>query len=291
MSVVFVDLVGFTARAEMLDPEDVRALLGPYHSHVRSELERFGGTVEKFIGDAVMAVFGAPVAHEDDPERAVRAALSIRDWAGEQGDRLRVRIAVSTGEALVALDARPSEGEAMVAGDVVNSAARLQTAAPSNGVLVGEQTYRATADVFDYRAAEAVVAKGRAVPLAAWEPEAPRARFGVDVTRRTSTPLVGRERELDLLVSTLERVRAERSPQLVTLVGVPGIGKSRLVFELFRTVDEDERLVTWRQGRSLPYGDGVTFWALGEIVKAQAGILESQRATRRGTSWVARLPP
>ena len=133
MTVLFADLVGFTARAERLDPEDVRALLAPYHAHLRSELERFGGTVEKFIGDAVMALFGAPVAHEDDPERAVRAALAIRDWAVEQGEELQVRIAVNTGEALVTLGARPSEGEAMAAGDVVNTAARLQAAAPLNG--------------------------------------------------------------------------------------------------------------------------------------------------------------
>ena len=282
MTVLFVDLVGFTARAERLDPEDVRALLGPYHTYVRGELERFGGTVEKFIGDAVMAMFGAPVAHEDDPERGVRAALAIRDWSVEQGDELQVRIAVNTGEALVSLDARPGEGEAMVAGDVVNSAARLQTAAPLNGVLVGEQTYRATADVFDYRIAEPIIAKGKTDPLQAWEAVAPRARFGVDLTRQTSSPLIGRGRELDLLVSTLKRVEAERSPQLVTLVGVPGIGKSRLVFELFQVVDEDTALVTWRQGRSLPYGDGVTFWALAEIVKAQAGILESDTASQTG---------
>ena len=111
VTVLFADLVGFTARSEKLDPEDVRAVLAPYHAHLRSELERFGGTVEKFIGDAVMALFGAPTAHEDDPERAVRAALAIRDWAREQAEELQVRIAVNTGEALVALDARPSEGE------------------------------------------------------------------------------------------------------------------------------------------------------------------------------------
>ena len=275
VTVLFADLAGFTARAEQLDPEDVRALLAPYHAHLRTELERFGGTVEKFIGDAVMALFGAPVAHEDDPERAVRAALAIRDWAREQGDDLSVRIAVNTGEALVTLDARPSEGESMAAGDVVNSAARLQTAAPLNGVLVGERTYRATADVFEYRGAEPVVAKGKAEPIHAWEAVAARSRFGVDVTRRPTTPLVGRSRELDLLVSTLERVREERSPQLVTLVGVPGIGKSRLVHELFGHVEQGPGLVRWRQGRSLPYGDGVTFWALAEIVKAEAGALES----------------
>jgi predicted ATPase/class 3 adenylate cyclase len=277
VTVVFADLVGFTARAERLDPEDVRSLLAGYHARLRAELERFGGTVEKFIGDAVMAVFGAPVAHEDDPERAVRAALAIRDWAIEQGDELQVRVAVNTGEALVALDARPSEGEAMVAGDVVNAAARLQSAAPLNGVLVGAQTHRATAEVFDFREVEPVVVKGKREPVPAWEALQARARFGVDLTRRATTRLVGRTRELELLVSAMARVRAERSAQLVTLVGVPGIGKSRLVFELFRAVDESTDLVTWRQGRSLPYGDGVTFWALAEIVKSQAGILESDR--------------
>src|SRR5918911_785198 len=149
VTVLFCDLVGFTARAEQLDPEDVEAILGPYHEHVRGELERFGGTVEKFIGDAVVAVFGAPQAHEDDPERAVRAALAIRDWAREEDD-LEVRIAVNTGEALVTVDADPARGEGIVAGDVVNTAARLQAAAPTNAILVGDTTYRATRDRIDY---------------------------------------------------------------------------------------------------------------------------------------------
>src|SRR5947209_9420470 len=151
VTVLFADLVGFTSRAEQLDPEDVRALLSPYYTRLRTELERYGGTVEKFIGDAVMAVFGAPVAHEDDPERAVRAALAIRDWVSEQEADLQLRIAVNTGEALVSLGARPSEGEGMVSGDVVNVAARLQTAAPVNGILVGEVTHRATSQVIEYR--------------------------------------------------------------------------------------------------------------------------------------------
>src|ERR687887_1112672 len=136
VTVVFVDLVGFTAQAERLDPEDVRGLLGPYHAHVREELERRGGTVEKFIGDAVMAVFGAPAAHEDDPERAVRAALAIRDWSAEQAD-LQVRVAVNTGEALVNVGARPAEGEAMVAGDVVHTAAGEQGGGPGHRAPVG----------------------------------------------------------------------------------------------------------------------------------------------------------
>src|SRR5437588_9342650 len=128
VTVLFADLVGFTTRAETLDPEDVEAILAPYHDRLRFELERFGGTVEKFIGDAVMALFGAPIAHEDDSERAVRAALAIRDWATDLEGTLQVRIGVNTGEALIVLGARPSHGEAMASGDVVNTAARLQTA-------------------------------------------------------------------------------------------------------------------------------------------------------------------
>src|SRR6266566_8332089 len=133
VTVLFCDLVGFTSRAEQLDPEDVSALLSRYHLRLRAELERFGGTVEKFIGDAVMALFGAPVAHEDDPERAVLAALAIRDWIAEE-ERIQVRLAVNTGEALIMLGARPTEGEGMAAGDVLNTAARLQAAAPVNGI-------------------------------------------------------------------------------------------------------------------------------------------------------------
>src|SRR5436190_22893445 len=155
---LFADLVGFTARAESLDPEDVEAILRPYHERLRSELERHGGTVEKFIGDAVMALFGAPTAHEDDPERAVRAALEIRDWAREEGE-LEVRIGITTGEALVALAARPEAGEGMASGDVVNTAARLQATAPENAALVDEMTYRATERAIEYREHEPVEAK------------------------------------------------------------------------------------------------------------------------------------
>jgi class 3 adenylate cyclase/tetratricopeptide (TPR) repeat protein len=284
VTVFFADLVGFTGRAEQLDPEDVRAMLSPYYARLRSEIERFGGTVEKFIGDAVMAVFGAPVAHEDDPERAVRAALAVRDAVQELNDDnpsldLHVRIAVNTGEAVVALDARPSEGEGMVAGDVVNTAARLQTAAPVDGILVGETTYRATERVVEYRDCEPVAAKGKSQPIPVWEALGARARYGVDVAQRGGAELVGRRRELDLLLETLARVERERTPQLVTLVGVPGIGKSRLVWELAEAVDANpDRFVFWRQGRSLPYGEGVAFWALAEMVKAQAGILETDSA-------------
>ena len=277
VTVLFADLVGFTSRAEQMDPEDVRAVLEPYHARLRTELERRGGTVEKFIGDAVMALFGAPTAHEDDPERAVRAALAIRDWIREEGE-LQVRVAVTTGEALVALGARPSEGEGMASGDVVNTAARLQSAAPVNGILADETTYHATSQKIDYQSAEPVTAKGKQEPVRSWEALQARSSYGIDVVRTQRAPLIGRERELDALVDALGRVRAERSPQLVTLVGVPGIGKSRLVFELSEVIENEPELTSWRQGRSLPYGEGVSFWALGEMVKAQAGILETDSA-------------
>jgi class 3 adenylate cyclase/tetratricopeptide (TPR) repeat protein len=276
VTVLFADLVGFTARAEELDPEDVEAILRPYHERLRTELERFGGTVEKFIGDAVMALFGAPLAHEDDPERAVRAALAIRDWAREQGE-VQVRIAVNTGEALINLGARPESGEGMAVGDVVNTTARLQSAASTNGILVGESTYRATRQTIDYREAGAVEAKGKAARLPVWEAVAARSRVTSEAVS-VSSALVGRDRELAVLSELLVRVQDESSPQLVTLVGVPGIGKSRLVYELMQIVGAGGVLTYWRRGRSLPYGEAVPLWALSEMVKAQAGILEGDGA-------------
>jgi class 3 adenylate cyclase/tetratricopeptide (TPR) repeat protein len=280
VTVLFADLVGFTSRSERLDPEDVRATLTPYFARLREELERRGGTVEKFIGDAVMAVFGAPIAHEDDPERAVRAALAIRDAMAEMNEQdpdfdLHVRVGVNTGEALVSLGVSPLQGEGMAAGDVVNTAARLQTSAPVDGILVGETTQRATERAIEYRHADAVQAKGKTEPVLVWEAVEARSRYGIDVTRRVDTSLVGRERELALLRDALDRARHQDEPQLVTLVGEPGIGKSRLVHELFVHIEGMPDLITWRQGRCLPYGDGVSYWALGEMVKAEAGILET----------------
>ncbi|MBD0328959.1 MAG: AAA family ATPase [Thermoleophilia bacterium] len=277
VSVLFADLVGFTGRAEALDPEDVRALQDRYWGRLRAELERHGGTVEKFIGDAVVGLFGAPVAHEDDPERAVRAALAIRDWARGQ-ERLQVRIGVTTGETLVRLDAQPLAGEGMASGDVVNTVSRLQAAAPANGILVDETTYRATRHAIEYRDADTVRAKGKPEPVPVWEAVAARASLGVDVARAHRASLVGRERDLTVLREAFARARHEPAPQLVTLVGVPGIGKSRLVHELRRSLDAEPDLVRWRQGRSLPYGDGAAFSALAEIVKAEAGILETDVA-------------
>src|SRR5918995_1647371 len=217
VTVLFCDLVGFTARSDQADPEDVGALLRPYHARFRAEIERLGGTLDKFIGDGVMAVFGAPVAHEDDPERAVRCALGMLTAIEELNLAhpsldLAVRIGITTGEALVRLG--PDQRSEGVVGDVVNTASRLEGVAPAGGGVVGEATFRATRRLFDYQ-------------------------------------------------------------ELVTVVGEPGVGKSRFVTELAASIDDRPELVAWRQGRCLPYGDGITFWALGEIVKAQAGILES----------------
>jgi class 3 adenylate cyclase/tetratricopeptide (TPR) repeat protein len=281
VTVLFADLVGFTSQAEQMDPEEVRALLQPYHVSLRADLERYGGTVEKFIGDAVMALFGAPVAHEDDPERAVRAGLAIRDTLANDG-RLHVRIGITTGEALVALEARPESGEGMAAGDVVNTAARLQGVAPVDGILVDESTYRATRRGIEYREHAPVVVKGKTEPVAVREAVSARARFGVDVRQIGQAPLVGRTREIELLAGALARARDGLEPQLVTLVGVPGIGKSRVVWELFQQVDAAPELVAWRQGRSLPYAEGISYWALGEIVKAETGILETDSVVDAG---------
>jgi class 3 adenylate cyclase/tetratricopeptide (TPR) repeat protein len=265
VTVLFCDLVGFTQRAEEMDPEDIAAMLAPYHARLKEELERYGGTVEKFIGDAVMALFGAPTAHDDDAERAVRSALAIRDFAKQEG--IELRIGITTGEALVDIAARPEAGETMATGDVVNTADRVQAAAPVNGVLVSEQTYAATKEAITYRETVPVEAKGKARPVTVWvaETAAPQTE------RAHTTPLVGRAEELELLRPVLARAGTERTVQLVTLVGAPGIGKSRLVHELTRG---DGRFA-WRKGRCLPYGDGVTFWALGEVVKSQLGILET----------------
>jgi class 3 adenylate cyclase/tetratricopeptide (TPR) repeat protein len=280
VSVLFCDLVGFTAASEHADPEDVRARLRPYHGQLQQVIESHGGTVEKFVGDAVMAVFGAPVVHEDDAERAVRAGLRILEAIEElnRGDeklQLQVRVGINTGEAVVALGAHPERGEGFVTGDVVNTASRLQGIAPINGVAVSEPTFRQTARVFTFARLEPVTVKGKSEPLQVWQPLAARARFGADVIRTNATPLVGREFERSQLIATFERSATQRSCQLVTVVGEPGVGKTRLCTELLQYIEARPGLVRWRQGRCLPYGEGIAFWALGEIVKAECGILES----------------
>src|SRR5437870_1152082 len=182
VSMLFCDLVGFTAASEEQDPEDVRARIRPYHARLRSEIEAYSGTVEKFVGDAVMAAFGAPVAHEDDAERAVRAGLAILEAIADlnEGDpelELQVRVGINSGEAVVALGARPEQGEGIVTGDVVNTAARLQTSAPPDSVVVGELTYRTTRDIFDYEPLDPATAKGKQEPVPRWRAITPRSRF------------------------------------------------------------------------------------------------------------------
>ena len=274
VTAVFVDLVGFTSRSEGLDPEDVRALQAPYHARLRAELERHGGTVEKYIGDAVFALFGAPTTHEDDPERAVRAALAILQAIADLNAAnprfdLHIRIGINTGEALVGLTARPAEGDAMAAGDVVNTANRLESAAPKDGILVGEETYRATASVIDYEPAEPVLAKGKREPVPAWRVVGVR-----ELTGRPSftSPLVGRERELDELEAIWNEVVRTREPALANVIAAPGIGKSRLLAELTQRLETDATVLT---GRCLPYGEGITYWPIVAIVRAAAGIAVS----------------
>ena len=281
ITVLFTDIVGSTAKAENMDPEDVRARLAPYYVRLRGELERFGGTVEKFIGDAVVALFGAPVAHEDDPERAVRAAFAICNAIDELNAEdewldLKVRVGVNTGEALVVLGARASEGEGMAAGDVMNTAARLQSAAPVNGVLVGELTYEATRDVIDYHEAEPIAAKGKSEPVPVWE--AIRVKEAQTAVTAEGVALVGREREVAALEEVWETALETRRPRLVTIVGPPGIGKSRLLVEFARRAEDDGGSVHW--GRCLPYGEGITYWPVTELVKSAAGILQSDDRTQ-----------
>jgi class 3 adenylate cyclase/tetratricopeptide (TPR) repeat protein len=276
VTVLFSDIVGSTAKAEQMDPEDVDARLAPYSVRLRAELERFGGTVEKFIGDAVVALFGAPTAHEDDPERAVRAALAIRDAiedlnAEDEWLDLQVRIGVNTGEALVVVGAKASEGEGMASGDVMNTAARLQSAAPVNGILVGALTYEATRDAIEYRDAEPVAAKGKSERVLVWE-----AVSAVEVTAEAvaseGVALVGREKEVAALSDAWQAAIALRRPVLVTILGSPGVGKSRLLAEFADVVGEGGS-VHW--GRCLSYGEGITYWPVTEIVKSTAGILRS----------------
>jgi class 3 adenylate cyclase/tetratricopeptide (TPR) repeat protein len=297
VTVLFCDLVDFTARSDRADPEDVGALLRPYHSRQRAEIERLGGTLDKFIGDGIMAVFGAPTTHEDDPERAVRCALRMLAAIEKLNQDhpsldLAVRIGITTGEALVRLG--PGQQTEGVVGDVVNTASRLQGVAPAGGVVVGEATYRATSRAFDYRELGPVQVKGKADPVPVWRLEGARSRTGIEAARRSAAPFVGRQAELELLEGLFERALAERTVRLVTVVGEPGVGKSRFVSELAVHADARPELVTWRQGRCLPYGDGITFWALGEIVKAQAGILETDppaQATAKLQAAVAHVVP
>jgi class 3 adenylate cyclase/tetratricopeptide (TPR) repeat protein len=277
VTVVFAELLGLRTSA---DPEDLKRVLDAYHARVARVVANHGGTIDKLMGATVLCVLGAPVAHEDDPERGVRVALRIREGvaeldAAEPHLPLAVRIGVNTGEAVVARPGvGPQIGEA-VTGDVVNTASRLQTAASSGEILVGAPTFEATELVFEWAEHDPVVAKGKAEPLRAWLAVASRGRYGTDLRPPSASPFIGRRDQLALLRSIFRRAVDESTVQLVTITGEAGVGKSRLIQELTAFAEEWPSLVRWRQGRSLPYGEGLSFWALGEIVKADAGILES----------------
>jgi predicted ATPase/class 3 adenylate cyclase len=283
VSVLFADLAGSTALGEQLDPEDVRELQGALFELVNTQVERFGGVTEKFVGDAVLAVFGIPQAHEDDPERAVRAALAVQEAfpafatlveeehpTATGGARVGLRIGVNTGEVVSGREAA-ARGELMVSGDAVNVAARLQQAADPGEVLVGDRTYGATSRLVEYEQREGIAAKGKRAPVEAWRAMriAPRPlRRGV---AGLSAPIVGRDEELAVLAAVAARVERERVPQLVTLFGQAGVGKSRLLAEFIARLPGSRLL----KGRCLPYGDGITYWPLGEVAKAHASVFET----------------
>ena len=284
VSILCVDLVGFVARSDRTDPEDIRAMLRPYYTCVRRELVRWGGTVEKFIGDAVMAAFGAPVSHEDDAERAVRAALrvvrAVQELnAAEPELDLALRAAVTTGEAVVTRGTGTVDPGSIATGDVVTAAARAQAIAPVGAVVVDEATHRATRHVVEYAALDPASVPTAAGPIRMWRATSVRSAYGSDVAQAAPAPFIGRKDELALLKATYARATRQASVQLVTVAGEPGVGKSRLVREFRTFVDWQPEHARWRQGRCLPYGDGITFWALGEIVKNQAEILESDSPT------------
>ena len=273
VTVLFADLVGFTTLAEGRDPEAVRELLSQYFDLATEVIGRYGGRVEKFIGDAVMALWGAPTAHEDDAERAVRAALDLVDAVREIGPGIQARCGVLTGEAAVTLGSRD---QGMVAGDLVNTAARLQSAAAPGTVLVGESTQQATSGAIAYEPAGEQLLKGKAAPVPAWRAlRIVAERRGRGRDDRLEAPFVGREAELRLLKDLFHATSRERRVRLVSITGQGGIGKSRLAWEFLKYVDGVVESVWWHEGRSPSYGEGITFWALGEMVRSRARLLES----------------
>ena len=273
VSILFADLVGFTPFAEERDAEDVRETLTKYFDIAREVVDRYGGTIEKFIGDAVMAVWGAPTAQEDDAERAVRAALDLVDAVKSLGPTIQARAGVLTGEAAVTLGAT---NQGMVAGDLVNTAARLQSVAEPGTVLVGEATERAASEAIVFEQMGDQQLKGKEAPVKAWRAMRVVAqRRGRGRTDTLEAPFVGRDDEMRLLKDLFHATNRERRPRLVSIIGPGGIGKSRLAWEFLKYIDGLSETVWWHDGRSPAYGDGISFWALGEMVRERAGLLES----------------
>ena len=280
VSVLFADLVGFTPFSEERDAEDVRETLTRYFDLSREVIDRYGGTVEKFIGDAVMAVWGAPVAREDDAERAVRAGLELVDAVKTLGSGIQARCGVLTGETAVTLGAT---NQGMVAGDIVNTASRLQSAAAPGTVLVGESTQRAAAQSIVFEDAGEQTPKGKAEPIPTWRAvRVVSERGGRNRSETLEAPFVGRDEELRQIKDLFHATQRESKPRLVSVIGPGGIGKSRLAWEFLKYIDGLAGQVWWHTGRSPAYGDGITFWALGEMIRGRAGLLEGDdEATTR----------
>ncbi len=277
VSVLFADLVGFTPFAEEKDPEEVRELLSRYFELAREVIERYGGTVEKFIGDAVMAVWGAPVAQEDDAERAVRAGLDLTDAVRTLGPTIQARAGVLTGEAAVTVGAT---NEGLVAGDLVNTASRLQSVAPPGTILVGEATQRAASSAIAFEAAGEQLLKGKIAPVPAWRAlRVVAERGGRGRSDLPEPPFVGRDEELRVLKDALTAVGRDHRIRLVSITGPGGIGKSRLAWEFEKYADGVSETLYWHRGRSPSYGEGISFWALGEMVRRRAGLAETDDET------------
>jgi class 3 adenylate cyclase len=280
VTAVFCDLVGSTPLAEQTDPEDADALLRAFGEMVAEVATAFGGVVEKYIGDAAVAVFGVPVAHEDDAERAVRTGLRIMERIPELpvvGETpTRARIGIETGRALIRRGVDPASGQGFMAG-AVNTAARLQDIAPPMGVVAGAATHALTSGLFACERIPGVQLKGKAAPAGVWLVRHPLTRTGVEA-RRLSNKLVGRERELGELGGRLDDIAAGGPPRTVLLTGEAGIGKARLVYELARHAEASKTLFRWRTGECPPLGQAVPFAALAQIVRASAAILESDDA-------------
>jgi class 3 adenylate cyclase/tetratricopeptide (TPR) repeat protein len=292
VNVLFADLVGFTTLSASRDPETIRELQSRYFERTREIVARYGGIVEKFIGDAVMALWGAPTAHEDDAERAVRAALDLVEMVpvlGREMDvELQLRAGVLTGEAAVAVGA---EAEGMVTGDLVNTASRLQSAAQPGTVLVGEATRLAAGEAIAFESAGDQVLKGKAEPVPAWRAlRVVAERGGARRPDAIEPPFVGRSEELRFLKEQFHATGREGRARLVSLVGQAGIGKSRLAWELEKYLDGVVEQVWWHRGRSPSYGEGVTFWALSEMFRRRAGLAEGDDAetTRHAVSAMLR---
>jgi len=288
--VLFVDLVGFTPLAEKRDPEEVQEVLSAYFERAQAIIGRYGGTVEKFIGDAVMAVWGAPVANEDDAERSVRAALEVVGSVAELGrnadlEDLAARAGVVTGEVAITVG---KVAEGMVVGDTVNAASRVQNMAPRGAVLVDEATWRAASGAVAFSKVGLIHLKGKAEPVHAWRAlRVVAERRGVGRHAGPEPPFVGRDEDLRLVKDLLHATALERRARVVSITGVPGIGKSRLVWELRKYVDGLAETVYWHEGRSLAYGVAITFWALGEMVRMRARINESDDTVASRSKLVA----